>query len=127
MTTTIKLSHFDFTQALLSISLSQFHFDNMNKWYSAARLVAEFVDCDLSTVFLGIVQYKLACFNPHAKQHALTTMAQFLTQLWLASDRDQYQDIINSLVWHSANEDISVLWDTNDEKFSLFPAADDQF
>jgi hypothetical protein len=128
-TTTInKLPHFDFTKAWLGMGLSQFHFDNMAKWHASAKLMADLVDSDIITVFTGIVQYKLVCFNPHAKQHS-ATMAKFLTQLWLAADRDQYQDIINSLVFHSTNGDISLLWDDADGKFSLFPAADadDQF
>jgi hypothetical protein len=123
-----KLPHFDFTKAWLAIGLSQFNYDNMDKWYSSAKLMAAFVEADITTVFLGIVQYKLVCFNPHAKQHS-ATMAKFLTQLWLAADRDQYQDIVNSLVFHSTHGDISLLWDDDDGKFSLFPAAsdDDQF
>jgi alpha-D-ribose 1-methylphosphonate 5-triphosphate synthase subunit PhnH len=123
-----KLPHFDFTKAWLAIGLSQFNYDNMVKFHASAKLMADLVEADLVTVFTGIVQYKLVCFNPHAKQHS-ATMAKFLTQLWLAADRDQYQDIVNSLVFHSTHGDISLLWDDDDGKFSLFPAAsdDDQF
>jgi len=118
-----KLSHFEFTNAIKSLGLGQFNYDNMAKWHSSARLVADLVEADTTTVFLGIVQYKLACFNGHAIEKT-ATMAQFLTQLWLAADRDQYQDVINTLLFHSTYGDISLLWDAVGN-FSLFPAADD--
>jgi len=123
-----KLSHFEFIKALKSISLSHFHFDNMDKWYATARLMADLVEADVTTVFTGIVQYKLAAFNAHVVEKT-GIIAQFLTQLWLAADRDQYQDIVNFLMFHEYNADYSLLWDTNDSKLSLFPVAadDDQF
>jgi len=124
MTTTTKLSHFDFTNAIKSLGLSQFNYDNMAKWYSSARLLADLVEADTTTVFLGIVQYKLVSFNQNAKDYS-STMAKFLTQLWLAADKDQYQDILNSLIFHKTNCDISLLWDEVAETFSLFPASDD--
>jgi len=128
-----KLSHFDFVNAVNSLSFISFNYDLMEQLYDAAKITNQLVDSDLNTVFLGLVQYRLAIMNQHIdddddKLDKLNALADFLTHCWLRSTKDQYNWIVGALVWHAVNADLSLLSDQQGG-ISLFPtdSDDDEF